>query len=237
MKFYIDAGHGGNDVGAVGVGGVHEADINLAVAKHLQVELERNGHAVKMCRTTDIQRSLAERTEEANKWGADYFISIHANWAEDATANGTETFCYKFGGNGEKMAVKVQKHLLSALSTKDRGIKEANFYVLRKSTMPAILIELGFISNKSDCGKLTNSNYQKNCAIAICKGICEYFGKTYKGESAVTNDNTPNAWAKDAVKWAVDNGILKGDENGNYKLHDTCTREDVLVFLHRALTK
>lgn len=234
-KFYIDAGHGGKDVGAVGVSGVHEADINLIVAKHLQAELKRNGQTVKMCRTTDIFKDLPERTAEANAWGADYYISIHCNAYNEADANGTETFCYKAGGEGEKIAAAIQKELLDVLKTRDRGVKEANFYVLRKSDMPASLTELAFVTNKDDCAKLTDAATQKQCAVAICKGICKYLNITYKGEQPVADkrDNTPADWAKDAVKWAVDNGILKGDENGDYALHSNITVERFLVFLYR----
>lgn len=244
-KVYIDAGHGGKDPGAIGCGKVHEADINLIVAKHLEAELKRNGHTVKMCRTTDITKELDERTTEANKWGADIYFAIHCNAFDQASANGTETFCYAKGGNGEKIAKAVQKELLAVLKTSDRckdcgGSKEANFYVLRKTTMPAVLTELAFVTNQADCAKLTNADYQKKCAVAICKGICAYLGTTYKTEetNVTTNtkkDNTPSEWSKDAINWAVKEGILQGDTNGDYKLRENVTTERMLVFLYRAL--
>lgn len=232
VKIYVDAGHGGKDVGAVGIGNVHEADINLTVCKYLQEELKRQGIEVKMCRTTDVYKDLKSRTSEANKWGADIVCSVHCNAFEDASANGTEVFCYKKGGKGEKIATYVQNELLSVLGTKSRGVKEGNLAMVRDTIAPAILCELGFITNKTDCAKITAN--EKNCAIAICKGICTYLGIKYKGETKVKVDNTPDKYAKEAVDWAVKEGILKGDENGNYKLHENVTRQDMLVFLHRA---
>lgn len=238
-KIYIDPGHGGKDPGAVGVGGVHEADINLKVAKYLQEELKRNGQTAKMCRTIDATKELSERTTEANEWGADIYCSIHCNAYEKESANGTETYVYKRGYKAEQIADEVHVHLMLALNTRNRClatvngknvnvIKEANFYVLRKTTMPAFLVELAFITNKEDCAKLTNATYQKNCAVAICKGICAYLGVTYKEEEkeVAKNDYTSH-WAESAIQGMVDKKIMVGDGKGNFRPDDNITRAEV----------
>lgn len=237
-KIYIDAGHGGKDPGAVGIGGVHEADINLIVAKHLKNELERNGQTVKMCRTTDVFKELADRTAEANKWGADIYCSIHCNAYEDASANGTETYVYKRGYEAEQIADKVHAQLMLALKTKNRClktvngkkvnvIKEANYYVLRKTTMPAFLAELAFITNKEDCAKLVDSTYQKKCAIAICKGICTHLGITYKGEEKEVKKDYKGHWAEKAIDEMVKKKIMIGDGKGTFRPNDKITRAEV----------
>lgn len=240
-KVYVDAGHGGNDCGAVGVGGVHEADINLIVAKHLQAELERQGISVKMSRTGDTTKSLSARTNEENKWGADIVVSIHCNAYSSESANGTETYIYKKGGNAEKIAKKVHPNLMSVLNTTDRDIKEANFAMVRDTKAPAILVELAFITNKKDCAKLVNATYQKNCAIAICKGICSYLGITYKEETKVASKTKFNdeakisSWAIDSVKKVADAGIMVGDDVGNFNPKASITREEFAVAIARAM--
>jgi N-acetylmuramoyl-L-alanine amidase len=238
-KIYIDAGHGGKDPGAIGIGGAREADINLKVAKYLKKELERNGQTIKMCRTTDATKELAERTNEANKWGADIYCSIHCNAWKEESANGTETYVYKRGYKAEQIADKIHAQLMLALSTRNRCletvngkkvnvIKEANFYVLRKTTMPAFLVELAFITNKADCAKLVDASYQKKCAIAVCKGICTYLGITYKGEEKVVkkNDYTGH-WAEAAIQEMVDKKIMVGDGKGTFRPDDTITRAEI----------
>ena len=228
-KVYVDAGHGGKDVGAIGIGNVHEADINLNVCKHLQTELQRQGIEVKMCRTTDVFKDLKARTSEANKWGADIVCSVHCNAFKDVTANGTEVFCYKMGGNGEKIATYVQNELLSVLGTKSRGVKEGNLAMVRDTNAPAILCELGFITNASDCSKIRAN--EKNCAIAICKGICKYLGITYKGETKVTNDYSKH-WAKKAIEYCIEKKYMVGDGKGKFRPNDKLTRGEMAQILY-----
>lgn len=244
MKIYVDAGHGTYingvyDSGAIGVNNAIEADIVLAIAKHLQAELKRNNFTVKMSRETEkTTKVLNQRTREANDFGADIVVSLHCNAFEDPSANGTETIIYSKGGNAEKIANKVQSAVLAVLNTRSRGIVERrNLAILRDTKAPAILCEFGFITNKADCAKLVSATYQKEIAKAVCKAICEYYGIKYNGENKMTKDNTPDAYAKEAVDWAIKEGILYGNENGDYMLHSNVTRQDVLVFLHRALKK
>lgn len=225
-KVYVDAGHGGKDPGAVGIGGAKEAAVNLAVAKYLQTELKRQGIDVKMSRETDVYKALSVRTSEANKWGANIVVSIHCNAFANESANGTETFCYKKGGNGEKIANAVQSNLLAVLKTNSRGVKEGNLAMVRDTKAPAILVELAFITNKSDCAKLVNATYQKNCAVAICKGICSYLGIKYKGETKVVNDYN-NHWGKKAIENVKSKKIMVGDTNGKFRPDDNATRAEI----------
>lgn len=225
-KIYVDAGHGGTDCGAVGVGGIKEKDINLAVAKFLQAELKRQGFDVKMSRTSDITKKLGERTIEANKWGADIVVSIHCNAFNDPSANGTETYVYKYGFKSEMLANNVQINLVSTLDTKNRGVKEGNLAMVRDTVAPAILIELAFITNKTDCAKIDDAGEQKNCAISICKGICKYFGVTYKGETTMTNDYSKH-WAAKAIQKMVDTKIMVGDGKGTFRPDDNVTRGEL----------
>ena len=232
VKVYVDAGHGGKDVGAVGIGNVHEADINLTVCKYLQEELKRQGIEVKMCRTTDVFKDLKARTSEANKWGADIVCSVHCNAFSDPSANGTEVFCYKKGSKGEKIATYVQNELLSVLGTKSRGVKEGNLAMVRDTIAPAILCELGFITNKADCAKVRAN--EKSCAIAICKGICKYLGITYKGETKVTNDYS-NHWGEKAIQSMIDKKIMVGDGKGKFRPDDNITRAEVAQTIENLL--
>lgn len=238
-KVYVDAGHGGSDPGAIGIGNVHEADVNLLVAKYLQTELKRQGISVKMSRTTDATKALNDRPKEANKWGADIVVSIHCNAFDKASANGTETLIYKKGGNAEKIAKKVQPNLISVLKTTDRGVKEGNLAMVRDTKAPAILVELAFVTNRDDCSKLINTTYQKNCAVAICKGICSYLGFTYKKEETKVaktkfkDEAKIPAWALDAVKEAADDKLMVGDEKGNFRPNDPITRAEFAVVLQR----
>lgn len=228
-KVYVDAGHGGTDPGAIGINGVKESTITLAVAKYLQTELKRQGITVKMSREKDTAKALATRCNEANKFGANIVVSIHCNAHPKADANGTETFIYKKGGNAEKIANKVQPNLVSTLGTTNRDVKEGNLAMVRDTKAPAILCELAFITNKNDCAKLTQATHQKKCAVAICKGICSYLGISYKGEaivSVVTNDYSKH-WGAKAIQKMVDTKIMVGDGNGTFRPNDKITRAEV----------
>ena len=186
MKILLDPGHGGRDSGATG-GGLQEKDINLSVAQKLGVLLGRAGHRVNYSRGTDVYLSLDARAKMANDWGADLFISIHVNSATNAAARGIETFHYPGAKVGKELAVLVQNQLIAlglyTVPAHNRGVKEANFAVLRLTKMPAVLTELGFISNFDDV-KLLASN-QDRYAEAIYRGIDRYFKNNRKIEDVI----------------------------------------------------
>lgn len=179
----IDAGHGGDDSGAVGTAGVKEKDVNLAVALKVGSILQQNNINVVYTRTndnpswdtSDQSASLSKRCSIANNAKADIFVAIHCNSADDVeTANGTETYSYATGTNGEKLANLIQSELIKATGAANRGVKTANFYVLKNTSMPAVLTELGFLSNATEEKKLNDATYQQKCANGIAKAIIEY---------------------------------------------------------------
>lgn len=179
----IDAGHGGNDPGAIGPTGTMEKDNTLAIAILLKEKLENNGASVIMTRSVeqDIsysnlsrQEVLNQRVVTANDSEADIFISIHNDSFSTSTASGTTTFHY---GNEKaiELANYVQKALTDELNTTNRGIKFASFYILRYTTMPAILVEPAFISNPEEELLLTSADGRNKIAESIYDGIVRYF--------------------------------------------------------------
>ena len=147
-KVFIDPGHGGDDSGAVGVNNLLEKDINLAVAKKVYDFLKNQGLEIKLSRTDDKTLELNERTVAANTWNADGFVSIHCN-AFNKEACGIETYSYNIATNN--LAVNIHEEILkSKCYTKNRGVKTANFYVLKYTNMRTCLIELAFIDNIDD---------------------------------------------------------------------------------------
>ncbi|WP_250673799.1 N-acetylmuramoyl-L-alanine amidase [Paraclostridium ghonii] len=181
-KVYLDCGHGGADSGAIcKAKNVFEKNIVLEVCKLVESKLKACGVDVKLSRTNDITKSLAQRTTEANNWGADVLVSIHSNDAENTLAKGLETYCYKFAYR--KLADCVHEELIKdGLYTKNRGVKEGNLHMVRESKMPACLVELFFINNEDDINTLLNK--KDEFANAIAKGICKYLGMNYAGDKA-----------------------------------------------------
>lgn len=186
-KVFIDPGHGGNDSGAVGVNNLLEKDINLQVSKKVEALLKKQGLDVKMSRYDDKYVSLNERTTMANSWNADCFVSIHCN-AFNNTAKGVETF--SLNKNTSDLATNVHLEVLNTKAfTLNRGVKTADFYVLRNTKMRACLIELGFIDNVEDSKILTQK--QDDLALGIAKGICKFLNIEYKPISTNPPVNTP----------------------------------------------
>lgn len=175
-KVFLDPGHGGADSGAVGVNNSLEKTINLQVSKKVQELLKNQGIEVKLSRTSDTTLSLKERTDMANAWKADCFLSIHCN-AFNGSAKGVETYSYTTATSN--LAVAIHSEILKTNAfTLNRGTKTANFYVIKNTTMRASLVELAFIDNKDDY--LILANKQDDLALGIAKGICNYLGIVYK---------------------------------------------------------
>lgn len=194
-KVFIDAGHGGNDSGAIG-NGLYEKNINLPIAQMVRDILTNHGVVVKMSREGDTNPSLSQRTTEANKWGANAFISIHCD-SYGTTAYGMTTFCYKF--KYSSLADKVHASCVAdkSLYRMNRGVKEADFHVLRETNMSACLIETAFISNSEDAVILKTK--QKEFATAISKGILNYLGVAWKGNAPAPTPvptNKPDVYYK-----------------------------------------
>jgi len=232
MKVCIDPGHGGNDPGAIGPTGLKEKDINLAVALKVGEKLKVNGLEVFFTRANDNpgfpqdqQQNLAKRVSIANMAKVDLFVSVHCNSAENQQANGIETYCYKLGYNGEKLARAIQDEMIKAAGLYNRGVKTADFYVIKYTQMPAVLVEMAFISNPAEEKLLAVTDFQEKAATAIAKGICRYAGIEYQ---ELPPDLSP--WAKEAWIWGVKNKIIDGT-----KPKGTATREEVITMIYRAI--
>ncbi|MDD1416299.1 N-acetylmuramoyl-L-alanine amidase [Dolichospermum sp. ST_con] len=169
----IDPGHGGKDSGALGIGGVQEKDVILPIGKRIAEILERNGIQVIMTRDSDFFVSLPGRVTIAERANADAFVSIHANsaGANRPEVNGLETYHYN---TGLTLARIVHSKILQSLNIRDREVRKARFYVLRKNSMPAILVETGYLTGRNDVAKLRTTAYQNQMADAIAQGIIQY---------------------------------------------------------------
>ncbi|BAY91828.1 N-acetylmuramoyl-L-alanine amidase [Tolypothrix sp. PCC 7601] len=173
MVVLIDPGHGGKDPGAIGIGGVREKDIILPIGIRVAQILQQNGVQVIMSRNSDYFVSLEGRVVMAARARADVFVSIHANSAGAGRpdVNGLETYYYD---SGLSLARIVHSNILQSLNIRDRGVRRARFYVLRKSSMPSILVETGYLTGQVDVANLQSSNYQNQMAEAIARGILQY---------------------------------------------------------------
>ncbi len=199
----IDPGHGGSDPGAIGPTGLKEKDVTLAVSKKLAAYLCDMAD-VHLTRWTDkelgpdVNSDLAARANLANSLKADLFISVHCNSAADPSAHGVETYALAPGGEGEKIARLVQASLVETTNLADRGVKFANYYVLRKTAMPAILVELAFISNPQEEAMLANPDFQDVCARAIAAGVKRFYGISTTSQEAV---QVAEKWQEDIMAW------------------------------------
>lgn len=168
----IDPGHGGNDTGALR-GSVLEKDLTLDIALKLRKVLKEKGfNKVIMTRTSDTTLSLADRVRIANDYNADLFVSIHINSSVKSEINGIETHYYS--DRGYDVAKVIHKELISNISATDRGLFKSKFYVINHTEAPAVLLELGFISNEQEKNLLTSERRQTDSAQAIADGIVNY---------------------------------------------------------------
>lgn len=175
----IDPGHGGKDPGAVS-GNAVEKTIVMNTANKLKQKLEAAGAIVKMTRTGDTFPSLQERVQFAKNNYGEIFISIHAN-AASATAQGTETF-YSISANDNQkediaLATFINSEIVKNANMKDRGVRPEDYYVIRNLYIPAVLVELGFLTNSEDRSKLLNDQYIEIFAQSIYNGITKYYSQ------------------------------------------------------------
>ncbi|WP_194174761.1 N-acetylmuramoyl-L-alanine amidase [Desulfofundulus thermobenzoicus] len=177
----VDAGHGGEDPGAIG-NGLQEKDITLKLARRLADMLSAKGARPLLTRSDDSTVGLYDRPQMANQAGADLFVSIHINANTDASVRGTATYILSPAGGGDparreesrKLAEKIQANLVKNLGLEDDGVREANFAVLRESTMPAVLVEVAFISNPQEAALLNQESFREKACQAIFQGIVDY---------------------------------------------------------------
>ena len=180
-KFYVvlDPGHGGPDPGAIGIGGAREAEVVLDVSKRVKNLLSEKGVYVRMTRNNEVDLDLPRRVSIANRTNADIFVSIHANASRGKRRdiNGLETFYYT-GWRGRLLAKKIQKQILKVSpGSPDRGVRQGRFFVIKNTRMPAVLVEIGFLTGRLDARRLEKSIHRERIAYAITKGILEYLSK------------------------------------------------------------
>lgn len=177
----IDPGHGGSNPGAVG-NGTREADNNLAVSLKLRDKLTRAGAKVIMTREIDrtvapegssLGQELAARVDLAQANNADLFVSIHSNSNPDPSIYGAMTFFPS--DKSSKLALDVQDSIIRETGAADKGTSPATFYVLRNTTMPSILVEMGFVTNANEARNLQNDSYRNKISQGIFNGLVKYF--------------------------------------------------------------
>ena len=175
MKICIDPGHSGPVEPGACAGGLTEAALVMSIGRFLEQELALRGHEVLMTRDgTVADDELDWRAAMSNEWGADLYISIHCNSFRKIEAEGTETYHYPGSAAGERLARAVQFRICDALLTEDRGVKTANFQVLRQTDCPAVLVECGFISNPIDRAMLADPLEQWRIAAAIAEAVADW---------------------------------------------------------------
>lgn len=181
----IDAGHGGHDPGAISQG-YNESDLNLKIVQNCKNYFDTSDIKVYYTRLTDVFYSLYERAAVAGMVGADMFIAIHHNSSDSKSANGTgvyygglDTYESLNGLTSVRLAEAMQANLVEDLNTKDNGITDRNFVVVRDSEAPAVLLEIGFMSNPDELSRLVSDSFSKKAAKAIYKTVKQIY-KNYK---------------------------------------------------------
>ena len=187
-KVFIDPGHGGYDNGAV-QNGVLEDEINLQISQKIEAKLKAKGVQVKMSRYDDTYLSLTERTTMANSWGSDIFVSIHQNSATSSSGNGIETYYYSTRQDSKELASEIQEDLIKSTNAVNRGIKTANYAVIRTASMSSNLVECGFVSNPTEAKNLSSSSYQDKIAEGIVNGIMDYLESNVILNNAGSNNS------------------------------------------------
>ena len=183
----IDAGHGGDDPGKIGINQAKEKDINLAIAKKLKVCLEKAGFEVVMTREAD---ESVKGPEQGNKKSTDMrnrcakiretkpamAVSIHQNSYVSGESRGAQVFYYKQSAEGKKLAGIIQRHIVNEADTTNKRVEKADstYYLLLHTNVPAVIVECGFLSNPEEAGKLNSDSYQQKIARGIYNGLMEY---------------------------------------------------------------
>ncbi|MBJ6360443.1 N-acetylmuramoyl-L-alanine amidase [Paenibacillus sp. GCM10012307] len=272
LKIALDAGHGPATPGKrTPDGSMREFQFNSVVAKYAAELLARcPGVQTLFTHAGDGSRDvpLKERTDRANSWGADLLVSIHANASGDGWSNaeGIETFTYSVpSAASTKLAQAIQSALIAATGLRDRGVKTANFHMLRESKMPSVLVECGFMTNQKEAELLKSDAYRRKCAAAIVSGISEVYGFSMPSqtESDTPDQNAPqipqnpsensnnsskkteysdvkaNSWYEDAIHKvsSPDIALMTGYPDGTFKPDQPVGRGELAVILTRLLNR
>lgn len=175
MKWYLDFGHGGHDPGAIGQNKTKESDVVLEIGLIIKNNLEKSGQTVITTRETDKYYSLDSRSIKANNYRCDYFVSLHLNSAANKSAKGCEVWVYDKNSKVYNLSSSLCKNLSTKLNTSNRGVKVSkDFSVLKKTNMPALLIEIDFISNLYVENALKSNKYINDIANTISETLLSY---------------------------------------------------------------
>jgi len=190
QKIVIDAGHGGRDAGAASLRDHYEEKaLTLSTAFLVQDQLKKLGYQTSLTRHQDIYVPLSTRAQMANQAQADLFVSIHYNFSPSHEAHGIEVFYYKENKNpshpriiqSKQLAQNVLTSVISRTGAQSRGVKQANFAVVRETVMPAVLIEAGFLSNPKEREKIHDPVYLRRLAKGIAEGVDTYLSTHQEG--------------------------------------------------------
>lgn len=186
----VDAGHGGDDPGKIGINGALEKDINLVIAHKLKELLESQGYEVVMTRTTGDGlykpgtknmkvEDMQKRCEIITKAMPVFTVSIHQNSYPEEYVKGAQVFYYGQSTEGEALAKKIQSSLVEHLDPENHRVEKANesYYLLKKTPTPTVIVECGFLSNSEEADLLETEEYQDKVAWAIMMGIAKYMGE------------------------------------------------------------
>ena len=171
----IDPGHGGGDPGAVGIGGLQEKNVVFSVAYQVSQQLRQRGIRSVLTRPGDQEVDLEPRVALAERVRANIFVSIHANSISLSRTDisGLESYYYA-SAKGYRLARAIHNRILSKTGMQDRGIRQARFYVVRRTSMPSVLIEIGFVTGAQDARRFSSATQRTNLAEAITQGILDY---------------------------------------------------------------
>jgi N-acetylmuramoyl-L-alanine amidase len=242
VKIFIDPGHGGSDPGATG-NGLQEKRLTLKIATALRDILlnEYEGVSVLLSRTSDQTVSLSQRTNAANAWGADFFLSIHIN-----SGGGTGFESYVYPGVGSQTTTYqnfIHEEIIKKVDFTHRGKKTSNFHVFRESNMPALLTENGFIDNANDANKLRSISFINNLARGHANGLAKAFNLTQKTPTtplykvqigAFSEQSNADNLAAKAKSKGFDSIVLLRDELYKVQIGEFSSRKNAVALANRA---
>lgn len=220
MKIVIDAGHGPQTPGKrCPDDSMREYTFNSATANYV-AEALKNYEDVEYIKVYEDGRDvpLKERTDRANAWNANAYVSIHANasGSDWSTAHGIETFVYTTPSAASvTLAEAVQRNMVKATGLSDRGVKKDDLHVVRETKMPAILVECGFMTNHDEAALLKSDQYRKTCANAIVKSLVDTYGLKLK-DGSVKMDAKPQDSSLPIINGKVDVSVNGGPNSTGY---------------------
>jgi len=252
MRACIDPGHGGGDTGALTADGRMEKDTNLRVALMVEQELRGSGIEVMLTRRDDRDVSLSERCRMANRWGADVFVSLHADAAGGPSAKGhhaIHSIHSQPGKGGNKLARLLVDQVTLATGRQpfprgDRGVwtRESQnhpgvdyYAVIRETDMSAAILERGFLTNPEDAALLFDDSFLQKQARGIARAIMIYFGVKIKEVAVGMFKDIAGHWAQGNIEHLAQIGIVRGREDGTFAPDAPITRAEAAAILDRAI--